>query len=319
MVWTREKRLEWLCSQLDALDLDHEARAAFLHRYCPDDADLRREVTERVASYELDSRDSGPIPYVPPGISLVDIFKRKSDHELDDESGGSVDSSKPMGPMGPSGNHLDEVLIPGKKLGIGQYELVRQLGCGGMGVVFLARDIRLGRRVAIKFLSEENESSAEEFRAEARATARCKHENIVTVYDVGEIQGHSYMVLEYIEGCTLREWLDDHWQNEHSPGRDFALADTVTSAHSAVSVVVALQMIIPVVRALAHAHARGLVHRDLKPENIMLPCDGPIKVLDFGLATVLDPSGYSHITRGEGDKRSPGLRPDSRSSLVAGT
>ncbi|MEM9489902.1 MAG: protein kinase, partial [Myxococcota bacterium] len=98
---------------------------------------------------------------------------------------------------------------------VGQYELIRPLGRGGMGTVFLARDTRLGRRVAIKFLVHEHPELVERFQAEARITARCRHENIVIIHDIGELAGYSYMALEYIEGLTLRDWLVQRW----SPSR----------------------------------------------------------------------------------------------------
>jgi WD40 repeat protein/serine/threonine protein kinase len=164
--------------------------------------------------------------------------------------------------------------VPGTR--IGQYELIRLLGRGGMGEVHLARDLRLGRLVAIKLLTTQRPDLGERFLAEARATARCHHENIVVIYEVGEVGsagGHPYMVLEYLEGQTLRQWLREHaaTSGEHAPvppGR-------------------AVELMLPVVRALAYAHGQGIVHRDLKPENVMLTRAGVIKVLDFGIAKLL--------------------------------
>ncbi|MEM9491978.1 MAG: serine/threonine-protein kinase, partial [Myxococcota bacterium] len=179
---------------------------------------------------------------------------------------------------------------------IGQYELIRELGRGGMGTVFLARDIRLGRRVAIKFLAHDDPDTIERFVAEARVTARCKHDNIVVIHDIGEVSGYSYMALEYIEGITLRQWLRQRWHSAE-PDRDspavLANAETAETRAdraptAAVSARQAAAVMLPVVRALAHAHSLGLIHRDLKPENIMLDSGGATKVLDFGLATVLD-------------------------------
>ncbi|WP_248913793.1 protein kinase domain-containing protein [Polyangium aurulentum] len=143
------------------------------------------------------------------------------------------------------------------------YELIRQLGAGGMGVVFLARDIRLGRLVAIKFLLEHAGTAAKRFLGEARATALCRHENIVVIHDVDEVDGSPYMVLEYIQGRTLRA----------------AMAER---AHDTAAVTI--EVMLPVVRALACAHEMGLIHRDLKPENILLGDDGAVKVVDFGIA-----------------------------------
>ncbi|MEM9493775.1 MAG: protein kinase, partial [Myxococcota bacterium] len=98
-------------------------------------------------------------------------------------------------------------LTPGT--GIGHYELIRELGRGGMGVVFLARDIRLVRRVAIKFLLTDNSRRNARFLSEAQATARCRHDNIVVIYDVGEFCGMPFMVLEYLRGHTVHELLHD--------------------------------------------------------------------------------------------------------------
>src|SRR5215475_5902225 len=93
---------------------------------------------------------------------------------------------------------------------IGQYEIIRLLGQGGMGEVHLARDLRLGRLVAIKLLTRQKPDLDELFLAEARATARCHHENIVVIHEVGAHEGRPYMVLEYLEGQTLRQWMQDH-------------------------------------------------------------------------------------------------------------
>ncbi|WP_437937679.1 nSTAND1 domain-containing NTPase [Sorangium sp. So ce341] len=161
---------------------------------------------------------------------------------------------------------------------LGHYELIRELGRGGMGTVFLARDVRLGRLVAIKLVTTLTGSRLDRFLLEARATALCKHENIVTIYDVNEHDGYPYMVLEYIEGQSLRAWM----MQRRPAGAARGAAATPLSTSAAVEVMV------PVVRALACAHKLGIVHRDLKPENIMLEASGAIKVLDFGIAKLLD-------------------------------
>jgi serine/threonine protein kinase/energy-coupling factor transporter ATP-binding protein EcfA2 len=178
---------------------------------------------------------------------------------------------------------------------IGQYEIIRPLGRGGMGEVYLARDLRLGRLVAVKRLSAHAPGLVERFLREARTTARCTHENIVVIHEVGEadeVGGQPYMVLEYLEGQTLRQWLREHAASagEHAPvppGR-------------------AVELMLPVVRALAYAHERGIVHRDLKPENVMLTRSGTIKVLDFGIAKLLraprpDGEGSDDIPDGMAD------------------
>ncbi len=142
-----------------------------------------------------------------------------------------------------------------------QYELLREIGRGGMGTVYLARDTRLARRVAIKFLADISLGFTERFLVEARATARCSHENIVVIHEVNEVEGQPYMVLEYLDGSPLRRLL----------GEPMAASRAV-------------ELIVPVVRALAHAHGYGIVHRDLKPENIFVTSAGQVKVLDFGIA-----------------------------------
>ncbi len=158
--------------------------------------------------------------------------------------------------------HEALALAPGTR--IEQYELIRELGKGGMGQVFLARDNKLGRRVAIKFLAAKNKQHAERFLVEARATARCSHENIVIIHAVDEYAGVPYMVLEYVEGATLSQLARD---KRMPPGR-------------------VVELMVPVVRALAAAHAANIVHRDLKPDNILVTQAGTVKVLDFGIASV---------------------------------
>ncbi|WP_437603520.1 serine/threonine-protein kinase [Sorangium sp. So ce590] len=170
---------------------------------------------------------------------------------------------------------------------IGHYELIRELGRGGMGTVFLARDVRLGRLVGIKVVTTLTGVRLQRFLVEARATALCKHENIVTIHDVNEHDGYPYMVLEYIEGQSLRAWMDQR----RPAGADEAVATAPVSASAAV------EMMVPVVRALSCAHKLGIVHRDLKPENIMLEASGALKVLDFGIAKLLDTDVAGSIDR----------------------
>jgi hypothetical protein len=172
-------------------------------------------------------------------------------------------------------------LAPGHT--IGQYELIRLLGRGGMGQVHLARDLRLGRLVALKLMITRQPSRNQRFLAEARATAQCHHENIVVIHDVDEHDGHPYMVLEYLEGQTLRQWLREHAAAAvvSSPGAP------ASPGRAQVPPGRAVELMLPVVRALAYAHEQGIVHRDLKPENILVTRAGVIKVLDFGVAKLL--------------------------------
>jgi WD40 repeat protein/tRNA A-37 threonylcarbamoyl transferase component Bud32 len=179
---------------------------------------------------------------------------------------------------------------------IGQYEIMRLLGRGGMGEVYLARDLHLGRLVAVKRLTGQQLDLAERFLIEARATARCHHENIVVIHEVGEHGGGPYMVLEYLEGQTLRHWLRDQADAAGAPVR-------VPPAR-------AVELVLPVVRALVCAHDQGIVHRDLKPENVMLTRTGIIKVLDFGIAKLV----ASHP-----DPADAGVMLGADSSSLAGT
>jgi tRNA A-37 threonylcarbamoyl transferase component Bud32 len=150
-----------------------------------------------------------------------------------------------------------------KNTQIGRFGLIREIARGGMGQVFLARDPKLGRKVAIKFLLRADPAFVSRFVVEARATAQCMHENIVTIYEVGEHEGLPYMVLEYLEGKTLLQLLESR-----VPIRQFA------------------EIMVAVARALERAHEHGIVHRDLKPSNILVTTRGQVKVLDFGVARV---------------------------------
>jgi serine/threonine protein kinase len=152
---------------------------------------------------------------------------------------------------------------PPPSVRLGRYELIRELGRGGMGAVYLARDTRLGRRVAIKFLHSDQPEITARFVLEARATARCSHENIVVIHEVGEHDGHPFMILEYLQGAPLGQQMQ--------PGQRMPAARAV-------------EIMVPVVRALACAHDHNIVHRDLKPDNVFVTTSGTIKVLDFGIA-----------------------------------
>jgi tetratricopeptide (TPR) repeat protein/predicted Ser/Thr protein kinase len=149
---------------------------------------------------------------------------------------------------------------------VGKYEITGELGRGGMGAVYLGRDLRLGRAVALKFLHEwgaQDRAAGERFFREAQAASALNHPNIVTVFDVGEAESGSFIAMELIEGRTLR-----------SLAAEGLPIDKVADVG------------VQVARALATAHAAGIVHRDIKPENIMVRADGYVKVLDFGLASV---------------------------------
>ncbi len=154
------------------------------------------------------------------------------------------------------------------------YEIIRALGRGGMGEVHLARDVRLGRLVALKFLIPSSPEVARMLLVEARATAKCRHENIVVIHDMNEYRGMPYLVLEYLEGKSLNR----------------------LHAESPLPVIRLIEVMVAVLRALDHAHRAGIVHRDLKPDNIFVTATGDVKVLDFGIAKLVG-SPVSHAVQ----------------------
>src|SRR5258706_3744423 len=156
---------------------------------------------------------------------------------------------------------------PGPAIGalLGDYRILAKLGEGGMGVVYLAEDVRLGRKVALKTLSQQYARDPERrkrFINEARAAAALSHPAVAAVYELEERGEDVFIIFEYVEGRTLRALVDIH---------GMPLAQLLGLATQ-------------VAAALEAAHAKGIVHRDLKPENVMLNAAGDVKVLDFGLA-----------------------------------
>ncbi len=153
---------------------------------------------------------------------------------------------------------------------LGPYEVVASVGAGGMGEVYRARDVRLGREVAVKTLPALAASDPDRrarFEQEARSASALNHPNIITVLDIGDADGTSYIAMEYVEGRTVRELL----------------------AAGQLSVRKVLDVAVQAAEGLAKAHSAGIVHRDLKPDNLMVSKDGFVKILDFGLAKLMNP------------------------------
>jgi eukaryotic-like serine/threonine-protein kinase len=161
-----------------------------------------------------------------------------------------------------------------------RYRVVSRVARGGMATVYRARDERLDREVALKVMHAslaDDEEFVSRFIREARSTARLSHPGVVAVFDQGADDGHVYLAMEYVEGRTLRDLIDEG--GPLTPRQAFDILE-------------------PVLAALAAAHAAGIVHRDVKPENVLLAEDGRVKVADFGLARAV--SSVSSVTRSTG-------------------
>src|SRR6476659_7929118 len=221
-----------------ALSRDTAARQPFLDQACGDDQALRGEVDAMLAAHEGAGR-FGDVPV----STLSEEMPRL-------ESGSAV----------------------------GPYCIHALIGAGGMGQVYRARDPRIGRDVAVKVLPAAYASDAERlqrFEQEARASGALNHPNVLTLYDVGTWDGRPYLVMELLDGETLRDRV----------------------ARGAMTPPRACEVAAAIARGLAAAHAKGIVHRDLKPENVMLTRDGRAKILDFGLAKLQSPpSGADDAT-----------------------
>ena len=159
-----------------------------------------------------------------------------------------------------------------------RYRLVEQIGMGGMAIVYRAIDMRTGHNVAVKVLRPEFNQDAEfvgRFQREAEAASKMTHHNIVNLLDVGMDGENRYLVMEYVQGKTLKELIQEK-------GR--------------LNPQVAAQVTIRILSALQHAHQNGIIHRDIKPQNILVNADGHVKVADFGIARMAD---SSTLTRGD--------------------
>src|SRR6266480_177326 len=216
-----------------ALELDANERTTFLERACAGDAELRQKVESL-----LNSNDQAKDFIEAPALAVA------AEILADD-----ADSLK--GRM------------------IARYRILSLLGAGGMGRVYLAEDTGLSRHVALKLLPEyftHDKKQVRRFRQEARAASALNHPNILTVHEVGQVDGTEFIATEYVDGQTLRTRL----------------------ALGPLELREAINIAAQVAAALVAAHEAGIVHRDIKPENIMLRPDGFIKVLDFGLAKLAE-------------------------------
>src|SRR5688500_13738313 len=177
---------------------------------------------------------------------------------------------------------------------VGQYSIIRALGSGGMGEVYLAQDSRLDRLVALKILPSyfaADDQRLRRFQREARAASALNHPNILTIHEVGESDGTYFIATEFIDGQTIRE---------------------VTSTERLTTGEV-MDIVEQVATGLSAAHAAGIVHRDIKPENIMRRADGLVKILDFGIAKLIEPETPDYSTE------TTGLRTHTDAGLVMGT
>src|ERR1051325_2458353 len=219
-------------------------RDAFLAAATGGDGELRREVESLVKSFE----QAGSFLEKPAAHSAVDSFLESQTK-----------------------------LSPGQT--VSHYEILSAIGEGGMGEVYLAREKKLGRRVALKLLPDyfaNDENRMRRFRQEARAASVLSHPNVCVIHEVGETEdGRPFITMEYVEGPTLR-------QRMIAGGLDMGEAIDIANQ---------------IADALSAAHDAGIVHRDIKPENVVLRPDGYAKVLDFGLAKLSDrPEGFDSQT-----------------------
>src|SRR5216684_2475090 len=183
---------------------------------------------------------------------------------------------------------------------LSHYRVVSKIGAGGMGEVYLAQDTKLDRKVALKILPADvaaNRDRMERFIREAKSAAALSHPNIAQIFEIGEHDGTHYIAMEYIEGVTLREKI----HRERTELRKL------------------LRYLQHVAEGLAKAHAAGIVHRDLKPDNIMITRDGHAKILDFGLAKLIEPLQAPGISENASELATAMLQQHSTPGVILGT
>jgi serine/threonine protein kinase/tetratricopeptide (TPR) repeat protein len=254
------------------------ARAKYLDAQCGDDTALRREVDSLLVAAGLE-------------WNLMDAVSRRAPRAEAGETGHD-DIEKRIGHEPLSKVRRGTTVSAGTRLG--PYEVLSPLGAGGMGEVYRARDPRLGREVAIKVLPASLSKDADRlrrFEQEARAAGVLNHPNITAVYDVGEQDGNPYVVQELLQGQTLR--------SELAGGR--------------LSPQQAIDHAVQIAHGLAAAHEKGIIHRDLKPENLFVNQDGRLKILDFGLAKLVETPGP------EGLSEMPTAEPETAPGMILGT
>ncbi|MEO7674363.1 MAG: protein kinase [Pyrinomonadaceae bacterium] len=236
----------------EAQNCPADSRAAFLERACVDDAELRNEVEKLLDSYSEDD------PFME-NSAVAEVAGMIEDDNLSDFPARELSHQRFE-----AGAIINE-----------RYEIVRLLGKGGMGEVYLAADTRINRNVALKVLHSDLVASKEglrRFAREAQTVSALNHPHIMTIYEFEKTAEETlFIVAEYVDGKTL---------NEHVIGGNLELGK-------------ALDIAIQVSSALSAAHEAGITHRDIKPENIMVRRDGYIKVLDFGLAKLTQPQSGS--------------------------
>lgn len=180
------------------------------------------------------------------------------------------DTDRPQGKSSPPVNTAAPSSATQKLPTLGDYKLMKKLGQGGMGAVYLAHHMSLERDVALKVMTKELASKpafVERFKREARVMAKLDHPNILRCFDVGEAQGFNYLSIEYVEGGSIADWLKKLGT--------FSIGDS-------------LHVILACAHALQHAHELKLIHRDMKPDNVLLTKKGVVKVADLGLAKATD-------------------------------